>query len=40
VTAADLMVLVPWLIFAVGVAVLGWRLLARRGRRRRRDDCQ
>jgi hypothetical protein len=40
VTAADLMVLVPWLIFAAGVGVIGWRLLARRGGRRRGDDCR
>jgi len=26
-TAADLVVLVPWLIFAAGLVVIGWRLL-------------
>ena len=37
-TAANLLVLIPWLIFAVGVAVIGWRLLAsRRGCGQRRD---
>jgi len=37
-TAANLLVLIPWLVFAVGVAAIGWRLLAsRRGRRHRRD---
>jgi hypothetical protein len=38
-TAADLLVLVPWLIFAAGLAVIGWRLLVSRGicpRRRNR----
>jgi len=34
-TAADLLVLVPWLVFAAGLAVIGWRLLV--VRRRRRD---
>jgi hypothetical protein len=37
-TAADLLVLVPWLIFAAGLAVIGLRLLlSRRAARRRRD---
>jgi len=36
-TATDLIVLAPWLIFAAGLAVIGWRLLAgRRSRRPRR----
>ncbi len=37
--AANLLVLVPWLVFAVGVAAIGWRLLASRrgcGHRRKR----
>jgi hypothetical protein len=38
VTAADLLVLVPWLLFAAGLAVIGWRLLASRWARRRRRD--
>jgi hypothetical protein len=33
VTDADLLVLVPWLVFAVGLAVIGWRLLVLRRRR-------
>jgi hypothetical protein len=37
-TAADLLVFVPWLIFAVGITVIAWRLLvSRRGSRRCRD---
>jgi len=36
-TAANLLVLIPWLVFAVGLAVIGWRLLASRGCRHRRD---
>ena len=28
-TAADLLVLVPWLIFAAGLTVIVWRLLIR-----------
>jgi hypothetical protein len=35
VTAADLLILIPWLVFAAGLAVIGWRLLV--VRRRRRD---
>ena len=31
----DLIVAAPWLVFAVGLAVLGWRLAAGRRRRRR-----
>jgi hypothetical protein len=36
-TATDVLVLVPWLIFGAGLAVIGWRLLSSRtaGRRRR-----
>jgi hypothetical protein len=39
VTAADLLVLAPWLIFGACVVAIGYRLLRRRGpdRRRRRD---
>jgi len=36
VTADDLIVAAPWLAFAAGLAVIGWRLAASRGRRRRR----
>jgi hypothetical protein len=36
VTAADLLILIPWLVFAAGLAVIGWRLLV--VRRRRRDS--
>jgi hypothetical protein len=35
-TGADLMVLGPWLVFAAAIGVIGWRLLASRGPRRRR----
>jgi hypothetical protein len=36
-TATDLIVLVPWLIFVACLAVIGWRLLvSRRSRRDRR----
>jgi hypothetical protein len=35
-TAADLLVLVPWLIFAAIVAGISWRLLVSRRRRNRR----
>jgi hypothetical protein len=38
VTAADLLVVVPWLAFAAGLAVIGWRLLASRRAHRRRHD--
>jgi hypothetical protein len=31
VTAVDLLVLVPWLIFGAGMAVIGYRLLRRHG---------
>jgi hypothetical protein len=34
-TAADLLVLAPWLIFGAGLAVIGYRLLSRRAARRR-----
>jgi hypothetical protein len=36
---ADLLVLTPWLIFGVGLAAIGFRLLSQRGttRRHRRD---
>jgi hypothetical protein len=39
VTAADLLVLAPWLIFGAALAAICYRLLTRRGasRRRRRD---
>jgi hypothetical protein len=29
-TTADLLVLVPWLIFGIGLVAIGFRLLARR----------
>jgi hypothetical protein len=32
----DLIVAVPWLVFATGLAVIGWRLAAGRGLRRER----
>ena len=35
-TGDDLIVAAPWLAFAAGLAVIGWRLAAGRGRRRRR----
>jgi hypothetical protein len=35
-TAADLLVLVPWLVFAVAVAAITWRLLVSRRPRDRR----
>jgi hypothetical protein len=35
VTAADLLVLAPWLIFGAAVAVICYRLLTRRGASRR-----
>jgi hypothetical protein len=40
VTGANLLVLAPWLIFGAGIAVICYRLLARRGtsRRHRRDN--
>ena len=34
-TGDDLIVAAPWLAFAAGLAVIGWRLAAGRGRRRR-----
>jgi hypothetical protein len=34
VTGDDLIVAAPWLAFAAGLAVIGWRLAAGRGRRR------
>jgi hypothetical protein len=34
-SADDLIVAVPWLVFAAGLAVIGWRLAA--GRRLRRE---
>jgi hypothetical protein len=39
-TATDLIVLVPWLVFAAAVAVIGWRLLVSRraGHRRWAGD--
>lgn len=37
-TAADLLVLLPWLVFAAGLAVIGWRLLASHRARARRSD--
>jgi hypothetical protein len=37
-TGADLLVLLPWLIFAAGVALIGWRLIVTRGKSRRRRD--
>ena len=36
VSGDDLIVVAPWLAFAAGLAVIGWRLAASRGRRRRR----
>jgi len=36
VTGDDLIVAAPWLAFAAGLAVIGWRLAAGRGRRLRR----
>jgi len=36
VTGDDLIVAAPWLAFAAGLAVIGWRLAAGRGRRQRR----
>ena len=33
-TGDDLIVAAPWLAFAAGLAVIGWRLAAGRGRRR------
>jgi hypothetical protein len=35
-TAADLLVFGPWLIFGAGLAVIGYRLLKRHGRTRQR----
>jgi hypothetical protein len=35
-SADDLIVAVPWLVFAAGLAVIGWRLAAGRGLRRKR----
>ena len=35
-TGDDLIVAAPWLAFAAGLVVIGWRLAAGRGRRRRR----
>lgn len=26
-SAADLLVLLPWVVFAIGLGVIGWRLL-------------
>jgi hypothetical protein len=37
-TATDVLVLVPWLIFGVGLAVICWRLLSSRTACRRRRD--
>ncbi|MGH3186726.1 MAG: hypothetical protein ACRDPY_16985 [Streptosporangiaceae bacterium] len=37
-TRADLLVLLPWLIFAAGVGLIGWRLMVTRGTWRRRKD--
>jgi hypothetical protein len=34
VTGDDLIVAAPWLAFAAGLAVIGWRLAVGRGRRR------
>jgi hypothetical protein len=34
VTGDDLIVAAPWLAFAAGLAVIGWRLAVSRGRRR------
>jgi len=36
VTGADLIVAAPWLVFAGGLAIIGWRLAAGRSRRRQR----
>jgi hypothetical protein len=36
VTAASLLILVPWLVFAAGLTAIGLRLLILRWRRRRR----
>jgi hypothetical protein len=39
VTAVDLPVLVPWLIFGAGLGLIGYRLLSRHGTgRQHRDD--
>jgi hypothetical protein len=35
-TAANLIVLVPWLVFAAAVAAISWRLLVSRHPRKRR----
>jgi hypothetical protein len=35
-TAADLLVFGPWLIFGAGLAVIGYRLLRRHGAARQR----
>jgi hypothetical protein len=35
VTGDDLIIAAPWLVFAAGLAVIGWRLAVCRGRRRR-----
>jgi hypothetical protein len=37
VTAADLLVLLPWLVFAAGLTAIAWRLMISRRLRRRRD---
>ncbi len=34
-TGDDLLVAAPWLAFAAGLALIGWRLAAGRSRRRR-----
>lgn len=34
-TAVDLLVLAPWLVFGAGLSVIGYRLLSHRGRSRR-----
>ncbi|HXZ73897.1 MAG TPA: hypothetical protein VEH31_23910 [Streptosporangiaceae bacterium] len=39
-TVSYLLVLVPWLIFAAGLAVIGVRLLVRRSPTRRHRDCR
>jgi hypothetical protein len=39
-TVANLLVLAPWLTFAVGLAVIGWRLLVGRQVARRHRDCR
>jgi len=36
-SADDLIVTVPWLVFAAGLTVIGWRLAAGRGLRRERS---